>query len=311
MIVPQLALPEAPAAPPDPAAAPMRVGPRPQSPPQPQPRIAVPRAAEPPRFTPKKIAAWAGGTVVFCVLFYFGLRWADSWQKGFNEKQRQIVAKSGGGELGHIASLYDVLDKTEPEHMGLGRGLVDRPLQRRGGHMTSVDMEAFTPPPNPAEKLSVLPAAWTLDLKAAQIPEGRANGAIAGTNFVIQTARLQTSGGSSVLTLSQGDKPSDPTFFVYLPVTTGPTVLGQTWNIAKDTKGKGTPQIVKRWQPNARFAAQQKSFSSGYAMQLELGTASNSWIPGKIFLSLPDTDKTYLAGLFYLEEPGRQQLADP
>ena len=72
MIVPQLALPEAPAAPPDPAAAPMRVGPRPQSPPQPQPRIAVPRAAEPPRFTPKKIAAWAGGTVVFCVLFYFG-----------------------------------------------------------------------------------------------------------------------------------------------------------------------------------------------------------------------------------------------
>jgi hypothetical protein len=46
-------------------------------------------------------------------------------------------------------------------------------------------------------------------------------------------------------------------------------------------------------------------------MQLELGTPTNSWIPGRIFLSLPDTEKTYLAGLFYIEEPGRRLDLEP
>ena len=42
-------------------------------------------------------------------------------------------------------------------------------------------------------------------------------------------------------------------------------------------------------------------------MQLELGQPSNGWIPGKIFLSLPDAEKTCLAGLFYIESPGSQR----
>ncbi len=289
MIVPALASPEPPAAPP-PAA------------PRPQARPAAPRAAQPSGSSAMKIAAWTGGVAAFCVLFYFGLGWADKWQAGFNEKQRKIAAKSGGGELVHIAKLYEVLDKTEPEHMG--RGMVMRPLQSRGGPETGPDPDLDTPPPNPAEKLPVLPAEWTLDLKAAKIPEGRANGAVSGTNFVIQSARLQSSKGAMILSLQQGDKPADPAFFIYLTANAGESVLGRTWSISKDTKGKGTPQVVKRWQSNARFAPAQKTFNSGYAMQLELGNPTNSWIPGKIFLSLPDTQKTFLAGLFYVEASG-------
>jgi hypothetical protein len=297
MIVPQLASPEPSAAPPPPAA------------PRPQPRLVTPRAAPPSRFSPKKIAAWSAGSLVFAVLFYFGLGWADKWQKGFNTRQREIVAKSGGGELGHIATLYDVLDKTEPEHMGVG--LSSRSLPRHGGRMPKLDLESYVPPPNPAEKLSILPSAWSLDLQAVNIPEGRANGVVSGTNFVVQSALLKTSGAMSVLSLHQSDKATDTGIFIYLNVNAGETVLGHSWNISKTTKGKGTPQIVKRWQPNVHFAALQKTFSSGYAMQLELGTPTNSWIPGRIFLSLPDTEKTYLAGLFYIEEPGRRLDLEP
>jgi hypothetical protein len=300
MIVPQLAAPEPAAAlPPTVAAAP--VAPRPQA------RPAAPRGAQPSRFSAKKITLIAAGVIAFGVFYYFGLGWADSFQKHFNEKQKEVAAKSGGGEMGHIANLYVMLDKTEPEHMGRDN-IYTRPLTRHGGHATAadMDMESYTPPPNPGEKLPVLPAEWTLDLPAAKIPEGRANGSLAGTNFVIQTASLQPASGAVILTLRQGDNASDAAFFVYLTMNPGETALGRTWSISKGTKGKGTPQIVKRSQPNARFAPVQKTFNSGYAMQLELGNPTNSWIPGKIFLALPDTDKTCLAGQFYIESSPRQ-----
>ena len=289
MIVPELASPGPPLAPP-PAA------------PRPQARPTVPRSAQPSGYSAKKLAAIAGGVLAFGVLYYFGLGWADAFQKRFNEKSRRLAANSGGGELVHIAKLYEVLDKTEPDAMGLNNP--NRLMKRRGISAADKLLQPYTPPPNPAEKLPVLPAEWTLDLQAAKIPEGRANGAISGTNFVIQAASLQSSGGAVILSLRQSDNAADPAFFIYLSANADETALGRTWSISKETKGKGTPQVVKRWQPNARFAPVQKTFTSGYAMQLELGNPSNSWIPGKIFLSLPDKEKTFLAGLFYVESSG-------
>jgi hypothetical protein len=291
MIVPQLASPEPPASPPP-------------SPARAQPRPVPSRGAPPSGYSLKKLAAIGAGVVAFCVLFYFGLGWADSFQKRFNDKQRELAAKSGGGELTHIANLYVMLDKTEPDHFAAG--LVHRPLQRRGVAAAGPDLDPDAPPPNPAEKLPVLPAQWTLDLAAAKIPEGRANGAISGTNFVIQTAQLQPGSGAFILSLRQGDSAADPAFFIYLSVNAGESVLGRSWSVSTEARGKAAPQIVKRWQPNARFAPVQKTFNSGYAMRLELGQPSNAWIPGKIFLSLPDADKTFLAGLFYIDASGAQ-----
>ncbi len=291
MIIPELASPVSPAAP-LPAA------------PRPQVRATVRRSAQPSGYSAKKLAAIAGGVIALGVLYYFGLGWADAFQKHFNEKQRQIAANSGGGDLVHIAKLYEVLDSTEPDAMGLNNP--NRVMKRRGSSAAGMLSQPNTPPPNPAEKLPVLPAEWTLDLQAAKIPEGRANGAISGTNFVIQVASLQSSSGAVVLSLRQGDNADDPGFFIYLSANAGETVLGRTWSISRETRGKGTPQVVKRWQPNARFAPVQKTFTSGYAMRLELGNPSHNWIPGKIFLSLPDKDKTILAGLFYVKSSGSQ-----
>jgi hypothetical protein len=56
--------------------------------------------------------------------------------------------------------------------------------------------------------------------------------------------------------------------------------------------------VVKLWKTNPKYAAKQKSFSSGYALKLELGQITNGVIPGKIFLALPDPEQSVLAGVF-------------
>src|ERR1035437_981019 len=50
--------------------------------------------------------------------------------------------------------------------------------------------------PAPEKELPLLPAVWTLDLDTAKIPTGRANGMISGTNFVVETARLDKVGAA-------------------------------------------------------------------------------------------------------------------
>jgi len=156
-----------------------------------------------------------------------------------------------------------------------------------------------TPPPPPKE-LPLLPAVWTLDVEQAKIPEGRANGAISGTNFVVETARLDKVGAAYLLRLLQGAPASpDLGFMIYLHPNAGESVAGHTWTVSQDMKGKTVPQIVKLLKTNPRYQAQQKNIFSGYAMKLELGQVTNGVITGKIFLAVPpDTEQSVVAGQF-------------
>ena len=63
-------------------------------------------------------------------------------------------------------------------------------------------------------------------------------------------------------------------------------------------RDRSVPQVVKRWKTNPRYAPQSKAFSSGYAMKLELGEITNGVLPGKIFVALPDTEQSVVAGVF-------------
>jgi hypothetical protein len=154
-------------------------------------------------------------------------------------------------------------------------------------------------PPPPPKELPLLPAVWTLDVAQAKIPEGRANGAISGTNFVVETARLDKVGTAYLLRLLQGAPASpDLGFMIYLHPNAGESVTGHTFTVSQELKERNMPQVVKLWKTNPRYAATQKSFSSGYAMKLELGQIDNGVIPGKIFLALPDTEQSVVAGVF-------------
>lgn len=160
-----------------------------------------------------------------------------------------------------------------------------------------------TPAPAPKKKkkeLPTLPAVWTLDADKARIPEGKANGMIAGTNFVVETARLDMAGNICLLRLLQGSTAAPSMgFMVYLPLNAKEGVTGRTWTVSQEMKGRAVPQVVKLWKTNPRYPAQQKRISSGYAMKLELGAVTNGTIPGRIFLAVPpDTERSVVAGVF-------------
>jgi hypothetical protein len=75
-------------------------------------------------------------------------------------------------------------------------------------------------------------------------------------------------------------------------------------------KGADVPRVLKRWKPSATAAVQQKFFTTGYAMKLELGQApSDGNIPGKIFLALPDTEQSVVAGLFKIQPASSEPVA--
>jgi hypothetical protein len=136
-------------------------------------------------------------------------------------------------------------------------------------------------------------------MDAAKIPEGRANGKISGTNFVVETARIDPSGAAQVLRLSQGPAAApDREVLIYLHLKPGETLAGYNLKVASDTRGAGLPQVVKRVKTNPKYAPQPVSFAYGYALKLELGQMAGGMIPGKIYLALPDPEESVVAGIF-------------
>lgn len=233
---------------------------------------------------------------------YFGFIWVSNMQEKANEKRRAMERNSDGGEMGHIANLYDVLDATEPGGRGLGGGARStgpRMRQTTGMREIGVPGEGYQTPTAANQAMTVVPAVYTLEADAAKIPEGRVNGMVAGTNFVLDVARLDRIGTAYVLSLRQGTNVSpDKELLVYLHLGPGEKISGHTWTITKDMKDKTVPQVAKRWKVNPKFAPQQKNFANGYALKLEFGKIEYEEVSGKIFIALPDPEQSVAAGMF-------------
>lgn len=269
--------------------------------------IPIRNLAAPP---PKKTNPWLKyGVTALVVLIcgaggYFGFMWFHQMQNSANEKSRAEDSKnSGESQVGHIASLNSVLDATEPGH-SLGE-LSERrssgPRQRRTGVVAEIPVGGAGAAPGAmaADNSPVVPPAYTLDIAAAKIPDGRVNGTISGSNFVAEAARLDPVGSALVLRLLQGPLVSpDREVLIYLHLKPGEKLGGQSLSIASDMKGSGVPQVSKRWKMTPRSAPALKAFNTGYAMKLELGAVTNGLVAGKIFLALPDTEQTVVAGGF-------------
>jgi len=215
---------------------------------------------------------------------YFGYGWYAKHQEEANAKPGPAEKNSDGG------------DKT-----GANRsGAPSQPRNGVGKPLPGTAADVGGDPAKPAGKeLPVIPAVWTLDIATAKIPEGRANGKISGTNFVVETAGLGIVGNAHVLSLRQGPAISpDREILVYLHPKAGESLTGHVWTVSKDMKGAGVPQVAKRWKTNPKFAPMLKSFSAGYAMKLELGQINNGEISGKVFIALPDAEQSVVAGVF-------------
>jgi hypothetical protein len=272
----------------------------------PQKVIPIRNLTAPP---PKKKSALVtyGITLVVLVALgaggYFGYDWWQKKQEQGNTAASNGAAKSAdGGEVAHIAKLNNALDATDPNKiMADTRNGARRQRRNAADQQTPAgsDNAAATTSTNAVDTEPLIPAVWTLDVTKARIPSGRANGALSGTNFVPQTARVDPVGNAQVLRLLQGQAVSpDREILIYLHLKAGEKLGGQTLSISQDMAGSGVPQVTKRWKTNPRFAPQYKSFSTGYAMRLELGQPVDGEVPGKIFLALPDMDQSVVAGGF-------------
>jgi len=270
----------------------------------PQRVIPIRNLAPPPQKKRSPLVTYGVSAVVLVALGvggYYGYGWFSGMQDKVNTTSKEAAKNSDGGQVGHIANLNGALDATDPSKAPVDSRSTG-PRQRRTGVGQEIPVAANDSAgagTNSVDSMPLIPAVWTLDLAKARIPSGRANGSIAGTNFLPEIARIDPIGSAQVLRLLQG-QPISPEreMLVYLHLKPGEKIGGQTLNIPNDMAGSGVPQVTKRWKNNPKFAPQYKSFSSGYAMRLELGQMADGVLPGKIFLALPDADQSVVAGNF-------------
>ncbi len=284
---------------------------------------AVPHAAPPPPMTrkptvalhdrgsapaasrSKRIIIGAAVVVALGAGLFGAITLGGRIQKKFNESRAKDDDPGVlGGQVGHIAELYNVLDATDPNKMGRTSRADDGPSRGAGARARrarTASLGSGNDAGSEPESLPVLPATWTLDADAARIPNGRVSGLLSGSNFVASSVFLMSGTSTPVLALRQGEGANvDRELLIYLRLKRGEKIEGGAWTFSKEQTG-AVPQVLKRWKPAPRMALQQKSFANGYAMKLEFGKLTDDGLPGKIYVALPDAEQTVVAGVFNAE----------
>ena len=221
---------------------------------------------------------------------YFAMPMLKKWQ----DKATADKGDGSAGQVGHISELNSVLDATDPSRGGSMSGgssgaALARAKRASGGGA----------PGAPAPSLPVIAPAYSLDPASITIADSQVNGLISGTNFVAENCRLDGTGSALVLQFFQGTQAApDREIIVYLHLKAGEKIDGRTFTITPDMKGAGVPGVAKRWKADPRYAPRLQNYATGYAMKLELGQMAGGKLPGKIFIALPDPEKSVIAGVF-------------
>jgi hypothetical protein len=236
-----------------------------------------------------------------------GWPYLQKWQAKSKEASDKAAKESDGGQVGHISELNSVLNATEPggSLMTGGDPAGSAPRSRQGGGNRAVTVAeggadaGAAAAPAVTNVLKAIPPIYAMSLDLAKIPEGKVCGMISGTNFVADLARIDVVAGAQVLRLIQGSSVSpDREIMIYLKLRPGEFLTNRAWAISSDMR-TSVPTVVKRWKPNPKYAAQQRPFNSGYTMKLQLGNVDEAGqLTGKIFVALPDTEQTVVAGIF-------------
>ena len=92
--------------------------------------------------------------------------------------------------------------------------------------------------------------------------------------------------------------PYDLGFGVDLVARQGKELSGKTVEIAPDRTN--APRVGWRWKDEQQQLVTQ-IISNGYLLKVTFGQATNGHMPGKIYICLPDADKSFAAGTFDAE----------
>ncbi len=152
--------------------------------------------------------------------------------------------------------------------------------------------EAEAPQVQPSQSDS----GWVPSLADAAIPEAPVSGSLHGTNFTCQQATLQ--GGR--LTLAQGNTwPPELGLTIFFYVQESEKLFGKSLEVAPD-RAPPLPRVVLRWR-NEQLQAVTRTIHSGYALRLSFGKPAQGRLPGRLYIALPDPERSVLAGTFDAE----------
>ncbi len=151
-------------------------------------------------------------------------------------------------------------------------------------------------PPPPVVRPIPTNTVWTLQLTNAILPEGVAVGSLRGSGFLCDRAVLQ--GGN--LTLRQPHSGMiDLGVTIQLPVWQGEQWSGKTIELTPE-QPPPVPRVVLQWR-NDQDKTSRQNITNGYALKLSFGQAAAGRIPGRLYLALPDSNKSFVAGSFDAE----------
>ena len=129
---------------------------------------------------------------------------------------------------------------------------------------------------------------------APAIPSTPAKGQIQGKPFMVDASTIE----NGVLSLQQGrDVTSELEVRLMLGTSPWDVPAGKNFRISGGN-ATDAPQILLAWKEKDNVAPTEKKFSGNYSLLLELGQEKDGKLPGKIALTLPDEEKSNVAGTF-------------
>jgi hypothetical protein len=143
------------------------------------------------------------------------------------------------------------------------------------------------------------PIGWTLNLTNMTIPAWPAAGKIHGKDFKPSVAGA----GADILALHQGtNRPHNPSLLLFFRQQPGESLSGKKFEVGAD-EDSPLREVRIGWLEGEDEKVWQH-FTNGYALRLEFGkvvtnaaTGTNT-MAGAIYLCLPDTNYSYIAGTF-------------
>jgi len=142
---------------------------------------------------------------------------------------------------------------------------------------------------------------WTLDLAKATFPNQAVAGEIHGMDFVCRRAVFEN--GLLMLRSSTGREPEMmANVFVSTNVfytNVAEILSGRSFDVGTNHAGF-VPSAWLVWHEGDLRVMER--FTNGFALKLQFGVVSSSnELPGRIYLCLPDGEKSYVAGTFTAE----------
>ncbi len=137
---------------------------------------------------------------------------------------------------------------------------------------------------------------WALDVSAKPLPTGDLSGRIYNRPFRLGRAEIDKQG----LLLRMGkDFFPDSAVRIFLFKKGIPQNCEVTVPFSGEF-GVSNPHIHLHYRENLASddLPKVKIFSNAYSMRLVLGAARDGYVPGAIYLTMTDTSRSYLAGMF-------------